>query len=152
MFRGIHKVTVDSKGRFAVPSKIRELLHREQVADLVLTVNPWDRALWIYPLLEWERIENVLSKLSDFDKQTRRTKQIMRGYASDCLLDSQGRILLSQEIRVLTGIEKETILLGQGNKLEVWDSSAWKEERDSWLESVGDDSAKASTGLDSLSL
>ena len=137
MFRGIHKVTVDSKGRFAVPSKIRDLLKREQVIDLVSTLNPWDRALWIYPLLEWERIENVLSTLSDFDKQTRRTKQIMRGYASDCLLDPQGRVLLSKEIRSLTGINKDSILLGQGNKLEVWDSSNWKDERDSWLDSVG---------------
>ena len=152
MFRGIHKVTIDSKGRFAVPTRIRELLSNEQMLELVITLNPWDRALWIYPLFEWERIENILSKLSDFDKQTRRTKQIMRGYASDCVLDQQGRILLSHEIRTLTGIEKETILLGQGNKLEVWDALVWREERDLWLESVGDETISSSSGLDSLSL
>ena len=99
MFRGIHTVTVDSKGRFAVPSKVRDLLLKEQVVELVITLNPWDRSLWLYPLLEWERIETVLSTLSDFDRQTRRTKQIMRGYASDCSLDPQGRILLSQELK-----------------------------------------------------
>ena len=152
MFRGIHKVTVDSKGRFAVPTKIRDLLNKEQVIDLVLTLNPWDRALWVYPLLEWERIEEVLSSLSDFDKQTRRTKQIMRGYASDCTLDPQGRILLSQEIRTLTGVTKESVLLGQGNKLEIWDSAFWNEERDSWLDSVENSDSLKSTGLDSLSL
>ena len=152
MFRGIHKVTVDSKGRFAVPTKIRDLLNKEQVIDLVLTLNPWDRALWVYPLLEWDRIEEVLSSLSDFDKQTRRTKQIMRGYASDCTLDPQGRILLSQEIRTLTGITKESVLLGQGNKLEIWDSAFWSEERDSWLDSVENSDSLKSTGLDSLSL
>ena len=152
MFRGIHKVTVDSKGRFAVPTKIRDLLNKEQVIDLVLTLNPWDRALWVYPLLEWERIEEVLSSLSDFDKQTRRTKQIMRGYASDCTLDPQGRILLSQEIRTLTGVTKESVLLGQGNKLEIWDSAFWSEERDSWLDSVENSDSLKSTGLDSLSL
>ena len=152
MFRGIHKVTVDSKGRFAVPTKIRDLLNKEQVVDLVLTLNPWDRALWVYPLLEWERIEEVLSSLSDFDKQTRRTKQIMRGYASDCTLDPQGRILLSQEIRTLTGITKESVLLGQGNKLELWDSAVWSEERDSWLDYVENADSLNSTGLDSLSL
>ena len=152
MFRGIHKVTVDSKGRFAVPTKIRDLLNKEQVVDLVLTLNPWDRALWVYPLLEWERIEGVLSSLSDFDKQTRRTKQIMRGYASDCTLDPQGRILLSQEIRTLTGVTKESVLLGQGNKLEIWDSAFWSEERDSWLDYVENADSLNSTGLDSLSL
>tara|TARA_B100000686_G_C16382282_1_gene758130 strand:- start:87 stop:545 length:459 start_codon:yes stop_codon:yes gene_type:complete len=152
MFRGIHTVTVDSKGRFAVPSKVRDLLLKEQVVELVITLNPWDRALWLYPLLEWERIENLLSTLSDFDRQTRRTKQIMRGYASDCSLDPQGRILLSQEMRSLTAIEKDTVLLGQGNKLEIWEASAWKEERDSWLESVGEQAASTSSGLDSLSL
>ena len=152
MFRGIHKVTVDSKGRFAVPTKIRDLLTKEQVLDLVLTLNPWDRALWIYPLLEWERIEGILTSLSDFDRQTRRTKQIMRGYASDCNLDPQGRILLPQEIRTLTGIGKESVLLGQGNKLEIWDSTVWREERDSWLESVENADSHMSNGLESLSL
>ena len=152
MFRGIHKVTVDSKGRFAVPTKIRDLLNRKQVFDLVLTLNPWDRALWVYPLLEWERIEGVLTSLSDFDKQTRRTKQIMRGYASDCNLDPQGRILLPQEIRTLICLGKESVLLGQGNKLEIWDSTVWKEERDSWLDSVENADPLKSNGLDSLSL
>ena len=152
MFRGIHKVSVDSKGRFAVPTKVRDLLSREGVIDLVMTLNPWDRALWLYPLLEWERIETVLSQISDFDKKGRRTKQIMRGYATDCRLDSHGRILLSQEIRSLTGIEKETVLLGQDNKIEIWDSYTWAEERDSWLESVGEETDSVSSTLSSLSL
>ena len=152
MFRGIHKVTVDSKGRFAVPTKFRDLFTKEQVLDLVLTLNPWDRALWIYPLLEWERIEGILTSLSDFDKQTRRTKQIMRGYASDCNLDPQGRILLPQEIRTLICLGKESVLLGQGNKLEIWDSTVWKEERDSWLDSVENADPLKSNGLESLSL
>src|SRR3989337_1077836 len=57
-------------------------------------MNPLDLCLWLYPLKEWELIEQKLAALSDFDLQSRRTKQMMRGYANDCQLDSQGRILI----------------------------------------------------------
>ena len=88
MFRGLSTINVDAKGRLAIPARYREALALLGSPELVLTLNPWDRALWLYPLAEWELIETKLSALSDFDKQSRRTKQIMRGYAADCVCDS----------------------------------------------------------------
>ena len=152
MFRGLSTINVDAKGRLAIPARYREALAQLGSPELVLTLNPWDRALWLYPLAEWELIETKLSVLSDFDKQSRRTKQIMRGYAADCVCDNQGRVLLPQELRAIAGIDGPVALLGQGNKLEIWDRDAWNAERDRWLTDVGNGTGDPSSALESLSL
>lgn len=152
VFRGSSTVSIDNKGRLAVPSRFRERLLSLAGGCLVQTLNPLDRSLWLYPLNEWEAIENKLAALSDFDKQSRRAKQMMRGYATDCQLDSQGRILLAQELREYAGIKKHAVILGQGNKFEVWDQRSWNEQRDLWLEQVGDENSEPSDALKPLSL
>ncbi len=123
MFRGFNTVSIDSKGIMAIPAKFRERLSSVADGCLVQTLNPLDRSLWIYPLAEWELIETTLASLSDFDKQSRRAKQMMRGYASDCEIDTQGRILIPQELREYAQLHKQAVILGQGNKFEVWDQS-----------------------------
>ena len=153
MFRGFSKISVDSKGRLAIPSRYRALVLDQAQNNLVITLNPLDRSLWLYPLPEWELIEDKLSALSDFDKQSRRTKQMMRGYANDCQLDSQGRILIPKELRYHAALTKQVVILGQGNKFEIWDEKSWQKQRDDWLESVGDESVSSSSdSLHSLSL
>ena len=73
MFRGFSKISIDSKGRLAIPSRYRSLVLDQALNNLVITLNPLDRSLWLYPLPEWELIEDKLAALSDFDKQSRRT-------------------------------------------------------------------------------
>ena len=152
MFRGLSTINVDAKGRLAIPARYREALAQLGSPELVLTLNPWDRALWLYPLAEWELIETKLSALSDFDKQSRRTKQIMRGYAADCVCDSHGRVLLPQELRAIAGIDGQVALLGQGNKFEIWNGDLWNAERDRWLNDVGNSTGDPSSALGSLAL
>lgn len=152
MFRGFSTVSIDTKGRLAVPSRFRERLTSLAGGCLVQTLSPLDRTIWLYPVTEWELIENKLAVLSDFDKQSRRAKQMMRGYATDCQLDSQGRILLSQELREYAGINRQAVILGQGNKFEVWDQTSWEEQRDQWLGQLGSDSSEPSDALKPLSL
>ena len=153
MFRGQSTISVDAKGRLAVPTRVRELLSTLPSPDLVITLNPWDLALWLYPLAEWLLIETKLGGLSDFDRQSRRTKQIMHGYATDCACDGQGRVLLPPQLREIAGIDKQVTLLGQGNKLEIWDTATWAAERDKWLRDVADGvDASSSASLESLSL
>lgn len=152
MFRGFNKISVDSKGRLAVPSRYRELISVQAENSLIITLNPLDRSLWLYPLPEWELIEDKLATLSDFEKQSRRTKQMMRGYASDCQLDGQGRILIPRELRTHAEINKQVVILGQGNKFEIWNEVVWKAQRDEWLTSVGDDSLTTPESLQELSL
>ena len=152
MFRGFSAVSIDNKGRMAVPSRFRERLSVIAGGCLVQTLNPLDRSLWLYPLSEWELIETKLAELSDFDKQGRRTKQMMRGYATDCQLDAQGRILLPQELREYAGIKREAVILGQGNKFEIWSQANWEEQRDEWLTQLGNEEGQTSDALKSLSL
>ena len=153
MYRGCSKISIDSKGRLAVPSRYRALILEQAQNNLVITLNPLDRSLYLYPLPEWEIIEDKLAALSDFDKQSRRTKQMMRGYANDCQLDSQGRILIPKELRGHAELSRQAIILGQGNKFEIWNEKTWEKQRDDWLESVGDESTSSSSAsLRSLSL
>ena len=153
MYRGCSKISIDSKGRLAIPSRYRALILEQAQNNLVITLNPLDRSLYLYPLPEWEIIEDKLAALSDFDKQSRRTKQMMRGYANDCQLDSQGRILIPKELRGHAELSRQAIILGQGNKFEIWNEKTWEKQRDDWLESVGDESTSSSSdSLHSLSL
>ena len=152
MFRGFSSVSIDSKGRLAVPSRFRERLLDIAGGCLVQTLNPLDRCLWLYPLNEWEVIEGKLAALSDFDRQSRRAKQMMRGYATDSQLDAQGRILIPQELRAYASLDKQAVILGQGNKFEVWDQGNWEAQRDQWLEQVGDENGEPSEALKPLSL
>ena len=152
MFRGFSAVSIDSKGRLAVPSRFRDRLSAIAGGCLVQTLNPLDRSLWLYPLSEWELIETKLADLSDFDKQSRRAKQMMRGYATDCQLDAQGRILLTPELRDYASIKKQSVILGQGNKFEIWNKASWEEQRDNWLEQVGNENDEPSDPLKGLSL
>ena len=152
MFRGFSSVSLDSKGRLAVPSRYRERLVGEADGALVQTLNPLDRSLWLYPLPEWEIIEAKLADLSDFDTRSRRAKQMMRGYATDCQLDTHGRILIPAELRDYAQIDKQAVLLGQGNKFEIWNRTSWQAQREHWLQQVGDEQGAPAAALQSLSL
>ena len=152
MFRGFSAVSIDNKGRLGIPTRFRERLAEAADGCLVQTLNPLDRALWLYPLPEWEVIESKLADLSDFDRQSRRAKQMMRGYATDCQLDGQGRILIQQELRDYANLNRQAVLLGQGNKFEIWDHACWEAQRDAWLAQLGEDEGEPSETLKTLSL
>jgi len=152
VFRGFSKVSLDSKGRLAIPSRYRDTLRVQADNVVVLTLNPLDRSLWLYPLPEWEIIETKLAALSDFDLTSRRTKQMMRGYATDCQLDNQGRILVPKELRSYADLKQGSVMLGQGNKFEIWDAVTWKQQRDKWLELLDEGDTEASESLKLLSL
>ncbi|MFT4581709.1 MAG: MraZ protein [Gammaproteobacteria bacterium] len=152
MFKGFSTISIDAKGRLAIPARHRDQLSNDDSNALVLTLNPWDRCLWLYPSSEWDLIEAKLQGLSDFDREARRTKQIIRGYATDCALDSQGRVLLPPELRKFGRLEKRVAFLGQGNKFEIWDDDTWNAQRDEWLDGVNDRDSSGSAVLNTLSL
>lgn len=135
-----------------IPSRFRQRLLTASEGNIVQTLNPLDRALWLYPLIDWELIESKLAALSDFDKRGRRAKQMMRGYANDCQMDAQGRILIPQELRDYAYLHKQAVIFGQGNKFEVWNQATWEEQRDQWLSQLDDDGGEPSESLKTLSL
>ena len=151
MFRGVNALTLDSKGRMAIPTRYREQLARVCGGQMVLTVDR-DHCLLLYPQPEWEEIERKVMKLSSFNKQTRTLQRLLVGHATECELDGNGRILLSPPLREFAGLNKDVVLIGQGNKFEIWDEGAWNAQRAEWLEGEGEEGGKLPPDLESLSL
>ena len=148
MFRGETKVTLDAKGRVAIPVRYRERLKARCDGQLVCTVDQ-DYCLLLYPLPEWEEIERKLMRLSSFQPRVRRLQRLMVGHASEIDMDGHGRVLIPRELREFASLDRQAILIGQGNKFELWDESRWNEKRDEWL-SASDQDLPAD--LESLSL
>jgi len=151
MFRGVTILNLDAKGRMAMPSKYRERLQQQGNGQLVVTLDMSDPCLLIYPIPEWEDIERKLVRLPSLNQQAMRIKRLLLGHASEVELDSHGRILLPPTLRELVKLDKRIILLGQGNKFEVWDEQTWNERREQWLEQPVTDQG-LSDDLESLSL
>ena len=133
MFRGINTINLDAKGRMAMPARFREQLTNQCSGHLVVTISTTHRCLLLYPLSEWEQIERQIESLSSFDPISQRVKHLLIGHANDLELDSSGRILLPQELRLYAQLEKHVSLVGQGKKLEVWNQDTWSTQRDQWL-------------------
>ena len=133
MFRGANQVTLDAKGRMAMPTRYRERIVERSNGRLVATVDRADRCLLIYPLPEWEEIELKLRALPTLNPIARRLQRLMIGHASDVELDSSGRILIPPGLREYAGLQRDAMLVGQGNKFELWDEALWNESREQWL-------------------
>lgn len=132
MFRGVTHINLDAKGRMAFPSRYRDRLVESGDGLVVVTVDR-DHCLLLYPLPEWERIEQKLVLLPTLNRTARRLQRLLIGHATECQLDGSGRILLPPPLREFAGLDKKTVLIGQGNKFELWDESVWMEKRDQWL-------------------
>lgn len=130
----MHHINLDAKGRLAIPAKVREVLEGMGASGLVVTVDSDDRCLMVYPLEEWLQIEEKVKALPSFDARLKRMKRMLLGYATDCEPDGSGRILISAAARDYAGLNKECVLMGQGNKLELWDKARWNGELDDYLE------------------
>jgi MraZ protein len=149
MFRGATKVTLDDKGRMVVPTRYRERIAERSEGKLVVTVDR-DQCLLIYPLPDWDQIERKLMSLPTLNQQARRLQRLMVGHATDLELDGHGRLLLTPELREFAQLGRHAMLVGQGNRFELWDETRWNERRDIWLKS--EDTSTDLPGLDSLSL
>ena len=151
MFRGANNVTLDAKGRLAVPTRYREQLTERSNGRLIATVDRSDRCLLIYSLPEWEEIELKLRRLPTLNKAVRRLQRLMIGHAADIELDASGRILIPPNLREYAGLAKDAVLVGQGNHFELWDEAHWNERREEWLK-VDESSEELPPELESLSL
>lgn len=151
MYRGVSTINLDSKGRMAIPTKYRDALARQCEGQMVVTVDR-DNCLLLYPLPEWEEIERKLVRLPSFNKQARRLQRLLIGHATECELDASGRILLPPPLREFAALDKTVVLIGQGNKFEVWAEERWNERRSEWLEGDDGDDAELPQELGSLSL
>lgn len=143
---------MDAKGRIAVPARYREEILRQCDGNLILTVNNTnDRCLWMFTLGEWEKVERKVVDLPSFSAQAQSLKRLLIGYASDCEMDANGRVRIAQPLIEYAGLDKRLMLIGQGNKFEVWDESLWNSKCDQWAEQSSD-TGPVSEHLANLSL
>lgn len=151
MFRGVNNISLDAKGRLAIPSRYRERLTERCDGQLVVTVDT-SRCLLLYPLPDWEEIERKLVRLPSFNAQARRLQRLLVGHATELELDGNGRVLLPQPLREFAGMDKRVVMIGQGNKFELWDEDSWNSQRDDWLQENVEQAQDLPAELESLSL
>ncbi len=125
MFQGETAITVDDKGRLAIPTVYRELVVQACANRLVVTYNPFESGcLWLFPYAEWETVRDQVNALSKVVTAHRDLQMKLVGAAAVVEPDGAARILLPASQRATTGIEKKAVLLGMGNKFELWSEQA----------------------------
>lgn len=141
MFRGINAINIDGKGRIAVPTRYRDALIADDGGALVVTIDTEETCLLLYPVKAWQVIETNLQRLPSFNPQARRIQRLLIGHATDVEIDGNGRVLLPPLLREHAKLDKHAVLIGQGNKFEVWDEAIWQLRRADWLaeEATGND-------------
>jgi MraZ protein len=132
-FRGVSNLSLDAKGRIVLPARYRERLAEICNSQLVITIDTDQPCLLIYPLNEWELIEEKIEALPSFNPTTRRIQRLLIGHATDVEVDGNGRTLLSTPLREYAKLGRKVVLIGQGKKFELWDEDLWAQRMEEWL-------------------
>ena len=122
MFMGEYHHNVDTKGRLIVPAKFRE-----DLGEMFVLTRGLDQCLFGYPLNEWEIIEDKLKGLPMTKKDARAFTRFFFSGATECEIDKQGRINISSPLLNYAKLEKECVILGVSNRIEIWSQDIWNE-------------------------
>ncbi len=152
MLQGTTYLNLDAKGRLAVPAKHRKALGAGDGSGVVVTVNPYDRCLWLYPEREWQSVVQKVIRLPSSQSDVRTLQRLLVGYAEELNLDGQGRILLGKALRKYAGLDRQVAFVGQGNKFEIWDAEAWDQGQDVWIDKLRGERDQRSSELTNLAL
>jgi len=130
VFFGETAINLDAKGRLAIPMRYRESIQEQSGGQLVLTYSAFDSgALYLYPEKEWERVRDDITGLSTFNPGHRSLQRKLVGSASAVEPDGNGRIQIPQTLRQVAGLEKRVVLLGMGNRFEIWNETILNQKR-----------------------
>ena len=130
MYFGETAINLDAKGRLAIPMRYRDPIQEQCSGRLVLTYSAFDSgALYLYPEQEWERVRDEVTSLSTFNPGHRSLQRKLVGSASAVEPDANGRIQLPQTLRQVAGLEKKVVLLGMGNRFEIWNETILNQKR-----------------------
>lgn len=180
MFRGVSELSLDNKGRLAIPTRHRDLLvfnsqsqanetsstqnkatdstvENDEISDsthgsCIITIDTQERCLLIYPMAQWEIIEKQIEALPSFNAHARKVQRLLLGHATEVNVDSHSRLLIPPPLREFAGLEKQVVLLGQGKKLELWNKTEWDKQREIWLKEETKDGDDLPPSLMSISL
>ncbi|MDF1535814.1 MAG: division/cell wall cluster transcriptional repressor MraZ [bacterium] len=125
-FRGRFQHALDDKGRLSIPSRFRDILVQEHDGRLVVTNLP--HCLVAYTPGQWEAIESRSDKLSTVKSNVQSFLRFFYSGATECELDRQGRILIPPSLREAVGLDRQVVVAGMLNRLEIWSQSRWDDE------------------------
>lgn len=125
MFMGEYSHTIDTKGRMSVPARFRE-----ELGESFVVTKGLDGCLFVYDMDEWKVFEEKLKSLPMTHKDTRKFTRFFLAGATLAEVDKQGRILLPAVLREFATITKDVVLLGVGNRIEIWSKEAWEAQGD----------------------
>ncbi|HXX57234.1 MAG TPA: division/cell wall cluster transcriptional repressor MraZ [Thermodesulfovibrionales bacterium] len=125
-FSGKHYYTVDEKGRLIIPAPFREIFSTHYSSRLYITNAAFDRCLHIYPYEEWSRLEEKVRALPKMLEDVRIFMRRVVASAQECSLDKQGRLLIPAAHREDAGIKGDVVIVGQIEKIELWDRKEWE--------------------------
>lgn len=139
MFRGANAINLDTKGRLTIPTRYRQALMDDCQGQLVCTVDNRQPCLLLYPLPEWDIIEEKISKFSTMNPDERRIQRLLIGYANEVDMDKNGRLLVAPTLRQYANLDKAVMLVGQRNRFEIWSQESWNTqiEEDLQIENAG---------------
>lgn len=152
MLRGAHSISLDQKGRIAIPVKYRGSDSGQCTGRYVCTIDIQNPCLLLFPIENWSKLEQKLSKLSSTNPLESRLQRLLLGYATDCELDSAGRVLIPVTLRNYAQLTKEIMLVGQLNRFEIWSSEKWNEQIAADLQALSNESWTSSERLKDFSL
>jgi len=121
MFMGEYIHSIDSKGRFIIPVRFRE-----QLGERFVVTKGLDHCLFVYPLGEWSLFEQKLKSLPLASRDARKFTRFFFAGAVECEVDKQGRILLPFNLREYSQLDKEAVLIGVSNRVEIWSKETWE--------------------------
>ncbi len=128
MFRGVHSLSVDAKGRIKIPTRHQAQIDKICKSKMVLSIHPEDNCLLLYPLEDWQILEKKVSTLPSLNIHTKRLKRKLIGHATDCELEKASRVLIPATLREYANIDKKIIMSGQGHNFELWDEDTWNKQ------------------------
>tara|TARA_B100001996_G_scaffold148187_1_gene112860 strand:+ start:256 stop:720 length:465 start_codon:yes stop_codon:yes gene_type:complete len=120
-FIGEYSYSLDSKGRINMPAKFRQVLSKDNKNTFVIT-RGMDACVWVYPLNQWLEIEKSLRSLSSLSKIHRTFVRNTARYATPSTYDKQGRITIPPSLVDYAGLDKDVLIIGMVNKMEIWDT------------------------------
>ncbi|GLT23270.1 MULTISPECIES: division/cell wall cluster transcriptional repressor MraZ [Zoogloea] len=129
MFQGAAALSLDAKGRLAIPARHRDALAELAGNELILTAHP-HRCLLIYPAPAWGPIRDKVLAGSSLDQRSALLKRLLVGFARDEQMDSAGRVLIAPELRGFAQLEKQVHLVGQGDHFELWSDAGWQKQQE----------------------
>ncbi|GAB3679999.1 division/cell wall cluster transcriptional repressor MraZ [Salinisphaera aquimarina] len=140
MFKGSHPVSIDAKGRIAIPASYRQSLIDDCAGRLVITRH-WDGCLLIYPATEFQSFEAQLLSKGSLNPKVRDIQRFFIGNARDIDMDRQGRLLLPSNLRVAASLESRAVLSGLGNLFELWDETQFNDRAADTAATLAEDAA-----------